>query len=331
MSASLHLELFERPRFRDQVELVFDQTGVECGYRDQSCRVDFHDQPQARRLIELLAAGGLTRSELEHQCPGLDGQVNDLLTALDALGLLTETSLPAPGDVISGRQMYREVRRVADRLYDRMVQESFYLAMTDGRITASQLIGYALEYYHLVRAAPRLIAPALSKELPGRAGGILQDFLASELHHDRMLESALAAVGIGAQQLPLAQPLPMTFGLCAALGAYSAQNPLTFMALLYLFEEPSGEFNEAFAAACARAELPEGFSRPILAHARLNESGGHGDISAELLAEIPAVGPEERHTVLKHVAITVETMALQERELLAYYGSPQARVPRVFD
>lgn len=330
MASSLHLELFERPRLRDQVRLTFDDDGVECVYRDQSCRVDFHGLGDARKLMELLVPGGHTRAELELLCPALNGQVADVLTALDALGLLTESHLPQPKGVISGRQLYRETRRVADSLYERVIDESFYQAMTDGTILRNQLVGYALEYYQLVRQAPRLVASALAKDLPGRIPEMLQDFLASELHHDRMLESALSAVGISAEQARRSQPLPMTFGLCAALGAYAAQNPLTFMAILFLFEETSPDFNSAFEAACLRTGLPSGFAGPILEHATLNDEGEHGNISAQLLAEIPVVGPEERHTVRKHVAITVETMALQERELLKYYGSPDGKIPRVF-
>jgi heme oxygenase-like protein len=330
MSSSLHLELFERPRFREQVELVFDDDGVECVYRDQSCRVDFHGNGDARQLITLLREGGLTREELQGALPALAGDIGGVLTALDALGLLTETHLSEPGGVVSGRQLYRELRRMADNLYNEVIDESFYQRMTDGTISAHQLIGYALEYYHLVHLAPRLLAPALSKEEPGRIPGLLQDFLASELHHDRMLESALGAVGITSEQLAAAQPLPMTFGLCAGLGAYAAQNPLTFKAMLYLFEEPSPDFNDAFATACRAAGLPEGFIAPILAHAHLNSDGNHGDISGELLAEVPVVGPEEQHTARKHLAITVETMALQEKEILAYYGAPGALIPRVY-
>lgn len=329
MSSSLHLELFERPRFRSGVVLDFDDAGVECLYREQSCRIDF-EGAEGRHLIELLTEGGRTREELEAACPGLDGQVAEVLSALDTLGLLTESQLPPPDGVVTGRQLYADLRRVADRVYDRVVAGRFQQAMLDGTITREQLIGYALEYYHLVKLAPRLVAPALAKEEPGRVSELLQDFFVSELHHDRMLESSLRAVGIGPDQLAVMQPLPSTFALCVSLGAYAAQNPLTFKAMLYLFEEASPEFNAAFAEACRAKGLPDGFVRPILAHARLNDEGDHGDISAELLAEVPAVGPEEQHTVRKHLAIVVETVAVQDEEILSYYGSPDATIPRIF-
>jgi hypothetical protein len=327
---SLHLELFRNPRFRAGVSLEFDDDGVECEYRDQSCRVDFHGRADARRLIELLREGGRTREELERDCPECASEVGDVITALDSLGLLTETRLSPPAGVLTGRQLYREIRRMADRLYEQVIDEAFYRAMLDETITRDQLIGYALEYYHLVRMSPRLLAPALAKEEPGRTAELLQDFFAAELHHDKILESALSTVGITPEQLRESQPLPMTLGLCVGIGAYAAQNPLTFKAVLYLFEESSPDFNDAFAVAARRAGLPDGFIQPILSHADINSEGEHGDISAQLLAEVPVVGPEEQHTLRKHVAIMVETMALQEKEILTYYGSPDARIPRIF-
>jgi Iron-containing redox enzyme len=330
MASSLQLELFERPRFREGVELEFDDDGAECAYRDQGCRVEFGGAAPARKFLELLIEGGRTREELEEVSGFTDG-AHEVLASLDTLGLLTETRLPAPTDVISGRQLYRNLRRMADALYDDEIGEHFYRTLIEGRATREQLVGYALEYYHLVRQAPRILAPALAKEEPGEISGVLQDFLAEELHHDRMLENSLSAVGITREQLRRTQPLASTFSLIASLGAYASQNPTTFKAALYLFEEPSPQFNEAFAQACARAGLPDAFVRPILAHARLNDDGDHGDISGRLLGMVPVVGAEEQHTVAKHLAILVETLALQDREIASYYGSPDAVVPRIFD
>jgi hypothetical protein len=329
--SSLELELFESPTFRSGVRLVFDTTGVECEYREQSCRIDFGSQPEARQLVELLAEGGCTRGELERRLPSLADAIPEVIRELDAQGLLTESRLPEPDDVVSGLQFYREARRVMERQHDRVMPGSFHRAMVEGTITREQLIGYALEYYHLVHLAPRLVASALAKEEPGRTSELLQDFFVSELHHDRMLEAALQAVSIEPWQLRRTQPLPATFSLCASLGAYSAQNPLTFKTMLYLFEESSPAFNAAFASACEALGLPAAFARPILAHAKLNDDGDHGDISATLLAEVPAVGPEERHTALKHLAIVVETLAIQEDQMLAYYARPDALIPRVFE
>ena len=114
----------------------------------------------------IFAAGGTSEEDLAARHAGLADEVPTILSALDALGLLTETATPLPEGVVTGAQMYRELRRLADRHHDRVVSGPMYRAMRDGSITRQQLIGYALEYYHVVSAAPRLVAPALAKEEP---------------------------------------------------------------------------------------------------------------------------------------------------------------------
>jgi hypothetical protein len=126
------------------------------------------------------------------------------------------------------------------------------------------------------------------------------------------------------------EPLPMTFALCASLGAYAAQSPMSFKAVLYLFEEAASDFTQAFSAAAAAAGLPSEFVKPIVAHARLNDDQDHGNITATLLAAVPAVSAEEAVTVKKHLAILIETFAHQEEEMMAYYGRPDTRLPRVY-
>ena len=62
-------------------------------------------------------------------------------------------------------------------------------------------------------------------------------FFVSELRHDEMLARSLAAVNITREALDTCVPLPMTFALCASLGVYARQHPLSFKASLFLFEQ----------------------------------------------------------------------------------------------
>jgi len=330
MTKSLHLSLFERPRLRPGVVLLDDENGVDCVYREQGCRIDTDAPAELIALLRHLSVGGASEAELARRHPNLAGEVPSILSGLDSLGLLTETATALPEGVVSGGQLYRQLRRLADRQHDEVVSGPMYRAMIDGSITRQQLIGYVLEYYHVVSAAPRLVAPALAKEEPETVAAALQNFYVSELHHDRLIEQSLAAVGIRAEQLRQVEPLPMTFALCASLGAYAAQSPLSFKAVLYLFEEAASDFTVAFSAAAASAGMPREFVKPIVAHARLNDDQEHGNITATLLGAVPAVSAEEAVTVQKHLAIMIETFAHQEDEMMAYYADPDARVPRIF-
>ena len=74
----------------------------------------------------------------------------------DALRLLVESDPGRALPATSGIQLYREVSRVAERTAARTARSAFLHALVEQRATRRQLIGYALEYAWIVRAAPGL-------------------------------------------------------------------------------------------------------------------------------------------------------------------------------
>lgn len=330
----LNINQLERPRLRSGVSVVAGDDGVELVYRgDDGCLLE-GDPAVLTGLCASLVEGGATTEELARVHVEVADDLEDLLVELDRLGLLTDSALPAPVGVMTGRQFARELHRLTDRVSGRCAGETgqgpLHWAMSDGSVTANHLVGYVLEYYQLVRFAPRILAPALAKHEPPEVEDALLAFYVSEMHHDRMLERALAAVGISRAELRASQPLPSTHALCVSLGAYASQDPLTFKSSLYLFEEASPTFNEAFAVACQQVGLPDDFIAPILGHARLNDDEGHGDITSTLLSWIPGVSAEERRLTTMKVAVLVETFFRAEQEMYDYYGRADARIPRLF-
>jgi hypothetical protein len=326
-------DVFARPRFRPGVEIELQGNQASIKYRRQGCDFAFPAElsEESARLLEALRTGGVTPGELASMCPTLGLRLETILEELDRLGLLTESAQSEREQAISGKQLYRELRRFVDRVKLQTARSQLYEALLDGTVTRSQLVGYALEYYHIVHLCPVLLAPALGLHEPRRTRELLRHFFTSELSHDRFLATALATVGIGARELERLVPLPSTFALCAALGAYARQSPLSFKAALFLFEEPSGEFNRALEARCVAMRMPAGFYEPLLRHANLNDEGEHGRISELLLEDVPAVSSEEQLVVKKNVGCVVESLVWQERQLLRYYGRVDAVIPRCFE
>lgn len=205
-----------------------------------------------------------------------------------------------------------------------------YGMLADGSAPRNVLIGYALEYYCLVRAAPGLIASALSHADSRQNQRSLQRFLMSELDHDQMLADSLASVDMEVTGLEHLQPLPSTFALCSALGVFARQHLLSFKSVLFLFEMPGEQFNQALVRCCERQGLARTFWEPLLRHAHINDTLGHDDITGELLEDISAIGREEQLVVEKNLVLTVETMALQDEEIVAYYSRADAAMPRLY-
>src|SRR5262249_31091878 len=230
-----------------------------------------------------------------------------------------------------GLQFYRELRRFIERVQRKYSTRPYYQGLISGTLGREQLIGYALEYYHVVRMCPGLLAPSLAHHKSPKTFHILQDFFVSELNHDELIERSLAAVGIQRRELERLVPLPMTFSVCCSLGVYARQHPTSFKAALFLFEESDSEFNAAFKKRCDDVGLPEAFYAPIFEHASINEEGGHEHISEALFADILGNSDEEQHVVRRHIGILAESLALMEQQVVDYHGKPGSVIPRVFD
>jgi hypothetical protein len=324
---------FLLPGLRKGVTVELRATEAALSMRARRCSFAFPQECHAgvARLMQDLGTGGFTLSDLTKRSPEIADQLPDLLADLGRLRFLTESRPAAPANAVSGTQLYRELRRIARRVTDRVARSSFYRALREDRAELRQLIGYGLEYYWIVRSGPGLIAPSLASAYSATERGVLESFLASEFGHDKVIGAALQAVGISPEGMERHQPLPATFAIGASLGVYARQHPISFKACLFLLEQTRPEFVDAFDQRCIALGLPPAFYLPFREHADLNADYDHGDISGDLLALEPVVDEETCIVVKRHVALMLETMVQQEEQILEYYGRPDTPMPRIFD
>ncbi|MFP3747507.1 hypothetical protein SB816_31075, partial [Achromobacter sp. SIMBA_011] len=66
------------------------------------------------------------------------------------------------------------------------------------------------------------------------------------------------------------------------------------------------------------------------AHADLNDTYRHEDISRQLMALDTAIDPEACTVTKRNVSLMVETLVRQEHAILAYYADDSAPLPRIF-
>jgi hypothetical protein len=323
---------FVRPGFRKGVKVILEADEAAISLGERQCSFEFsHELHSAvSRFLNDLERGGYTIFDLKERAPEIADQVPELLADFGQLRFLTEFQTDESKRVISGVQLYRELRRVANRVTNRVAQSEFYRALIENRITSRQLIGYGLEYYWLVRCAPGIIAPSLASTHSVEERRLLEAFLSSEIGHDKFIGAALRAVGLSTGDLENHQPLPATFAIGASLAVYARQHPMSFKACLFLLEEARPEFIDAFDQRCMTLGLPAAFYLPFREHANLNADYDHGDISRDLLALAGTVDVESSTVVKRHVALMVETIVQQESQILDYYGRPDAPMPRIF-
>jgi hypothetical protein len=332
MPTAVHPGSIDKPVLRRGAQVFLDDTELRLTYHERTCTLSF--PPEGRttvvELIGALQTGGCTQAELIDRMPTIAQELPSILEELDELHLLTDSAACAPDGLISGRQLYREIRRACANYEQPHVEGAFYTALQDGMLSRREVIGYALEYLWFVRSAPALIAPAITTAVHPAQRRLLESFLASEMGHDEYLVCALGAAGIDTRNLELVQPLPTTFSLGASLGVYAVQDPLSMYAALFLFERPQTKFVTAFERCCASLGLGEAFCLPLRQHAQLNDDGHHQDISANLLDLVPVVDPETGSVVKKHIIVLLETLYRQDQEILTYYGNTALPLVRYF-
>lgn len=312
------------PRLRKGVAISSMETGITLNYHEQGCDITV-DQESRNKLFEflkILAKGKFSVEKLCQQFTEQDGfSCTEIIQHLDKLGLIDDGMEVKQTGALSGEDFYYSRLLPVIRKWQFNAGDSpFYIKMISGKITNNELIGFAMEYYHLVKMSPAIIAPALSHSVNENIRVELLKLFIEEYDHDKMLLSCLNAVGIDEAILLARQPLPATFMANASLGVYARQHYLSFFSALLLFETPSHIFNNAFIDACIRNGLPEEFYKPIIKHSDINEDGDHGLITLKLLKEIPVISVEEQHVILVHMCSLIEMLFDEDRQIVDFYS-----------
>jgi len=310
---------YKKASFRPGVQYLVGDTRIVFSYHDAiSFDIDCNKaaSEQVARLCRDLDKGLNPVAELP-LFGDFEPYAHEILLALDRYGLLTDAAPPDPEHIISGAAFWAEVVAFTERAKVR-ARPVLYQSLRSNRTTRTALIRYAKEYYHVVRAGPAIVAGSLAHASDRRTRAILERFLASEMNHDQLILSALASVDITEDALLNSLPLPETFAIISALQVFADQEPLTFKALVFLMEESSPEFHQAFVSACEYEGLGRPFWGPITGHASINDEGEHGSISGHLLAQVEVVSVEERIVVLRQAVTMIENLVALERALLRY-------------
>lgn len=324
----------KQPKFRSGVIINKKDNIVILDYREQGCDLvtDGTDLKSLLLFLNDITKGNLSIKMLADFYSEKIGDIEEYLEEFDRLGLLEEgRDEVLPLGSLSGEDFYySRLLPMVIKIQSRLGDSLLYSKMKMGTVVAQEIIGFGLEYYHLVKISPALIAPSLGHVQKDEIRKKLIGLFVEEYDHDRMLAKCLKAVGIDEAILINRQPLASTLSANASLGIYSRSHPLTFISALFLFETPSNEFNVELIKSCQRLNMPDAFYKPLIKHSEINEEEAHDFITLDILREIPVISSEEQLTVLLNIHCLVELLHLQDKEIVNYYSNPEADMERVF-
>jgi pyrroloquinoline quinone (PQQ) biosynthesis protein C len=323
-------ELLQCPALRREVELTELADGVKLSYLDARRWIELEylegQEEASREFFSVLKSGTRPTAELAEKFPGDRTDFEALLEALDEQGMLVDSSVADPRTGYTGVGAYAHLKRQADGARSG-VRSLFTESLVSGDITRDQIIGYAIEYWHVTHLCPRALAPLLARDdISVEIWQQFMSFYQMERNHDRMLEKSLNSVGITRGQLLQMQPLPATMSIMAAMGVYSYQFPLGIISTLFPMEEAEPEFLDLFLARCREHDLPEEFWKPIAAHSGVNEDEAHEAVTLDLLAGISFISGEEVSESAKAVVDIVEQRARLDSQIMSWYADGGLRI-----
>jgi len=323
---------FSIPGLRAGVHIQNNGTGISLEYRDQGCDINIVPEQKDNVLafLHTLSTGEKPLAELNKCFSKCGFSPNEIINDLDSLGLIHECQPLNKEKVMSGEDFYfTRLLPTAKKWQYQRGHSPLYERIITNTVTTNEIIGYAMEYYHLVKMSPALISPVLSHVVDDSIRKQLIRIFVEEYDHDKMMIECLASVGIEESILLLRQPLPATFMANASLGVYARQHYLSFFCALFLFETAYPDFNERLKQICIEKKLPKEFYRPILKHSDINEEGDHDLITLNLLKEVPVIAEEEQNTILVHICNLIEILHEEDRQIVDFY-STQENISRVY-
>lgn len=321
--------LFKKPKFRNSCKFYEVENGVHIkSFGDEFAIANEElNKKDVLEFIELVNGENSVDEIINGVCSWDSDDVFDLLISLDQISLLTEGNDPY------FKNSGLELMTLCEDLYRYLVNQHeptrLTKAISSGKADLRLLYGFAFEYYHVTFRAQDSITPSMMHSLNTKAKELIYEFFVEEYKHDEFLKKALLSAGFKEEDIIQSVPLPCTAALNNMLTAYSLNDPLSYMAVLFMFEG-SPYIEDAYIIDLRKYldRVPEDFIKYQKIHSDINIQEEHGLMSRNLFNTIEYITKEERHRVLKSVRNSFYCLRNWGEQIFEYYSNETNPFPR---
>ncbi|GAB1786774.1 thiaminase II/PqqC family protein [Priestia aryabhattai] len=207
----------------------------------------------------------------------------------------------------------------------------FWIELKQGTLNKNAIIGHTIENYLILEKEYDFDGPIMSFEQNSQRREILHEFYKEEHGHDELVLKSLTNIGISREDLNKSVPLVYTEGLCNLLNLWSNEDPLSFMASLYILEGVDWEPDTFIQEISTKYDLPSGFVTPQVNHADLNQGHGHGNLTRHLFNTFTLIESEDQKRITSNLKLLVDTLDEFYREIYKYYSNNENPLLRKVD
>ncbi|HEY0166889.1 MAG TPA: hypothetical protein VGB75_07600 [Jatrophihabitans sp.] len=239
--------------------------------------------PEAAQLVSQLADQDLVRGDLVRE----GGPAHQPISGTAALLELE--------DLVTGQ------------LYDTLYKNPYWQAMQDPAAVIPELVlqGTIVENYHFLFRESWFDAPALSYPYSRGVRVSLNEFFVEESGHDELILNSLKSLGHTRDDLADTIPLQTTAALCNSLAWWSRTDPLFFITTIGVLEGRDLAV-DSFVRACESRDVDPDLVGPMRTHSQINLAGGHGSLTRQVFADIPAISAQTLSRLRARTVLFVE-------------------------
>jgi hypothetical protein len=288
--------------------------------------------PESGQMVGSLLDQLDGRTTLADAARALDWDVADVVDAaqdlyhLAALENVGDTTIPAV-------PFFKHVSALGRSVQARIAEdaESLFANMMTGKPTRRLLLGYLVEFYHIVIRASQHISPSINHAPNLRLRMLLSEYLGDEYWHGLWLRKGLRQAGLTDQQIDASDPLPATLGAIDRLRAESSSDLLAYAACIST-GEGAGEseierLQNRYGALAKHGLFPEGVIEPFRDHEIADCSLGHFSFCAEMYAEAPPIGRQHQDTIRRAMLAYLRCLEEQHHQIARFYGTDEDGPP----